>query len=115
MTAKSHRLSAPLAGLMGWLAVAAPAAAQQTPQYYGPHMWHGGWHGWVFGPIMMILFIAVIVAVIVLLVRWLGGAGHGHAPHVPPGKTPLDILKERFARGEIDVTEFEERRKVLED
>jgi len=34
-------------------------------------------------------------------------------PHYPPHRTPVDILKERFARGEIDKNEFEERRRVL--
>ena len=35
---------------------------------------------------------------------------------MPPrrAKTPMDILKERFARGEIDKEEFEERRRILE-
>ncbi len=68
----------------------------------------------IFGPIMMIVFIAVAVVVVVLLVRWLGGPGHGGALPSPPGKTPLDILKERFAKGEIDKEEFEARRCVLE-
>jgi putative membrane protein len=73
------------------------------------------WYGMIFGPIMMITVLATVVVVVVLLVRWLGGSGHGAAPHSPPAKTPLDILKERFARGEIDREEFEERRRVLAD
>ena len=91
-------------------------AQQQTGPGYGSHMWDGGWYGWFFGPIMMIVFIAVAVVVVVLLVRWLGGGAHGHPTHAhPTGKAPLDILKERFARGEIDKDEFEERRRVLGD
>lgn len=85
---------------------------------YGPHMmgWGGGWYGMIFGPLFMILVLAVVIAVAVLLVRWLGGPWHGTASHqVPPGRAPLDILKERFARGEIDKEEFEERRRVLGD
>lgn len=90
------------------------ALAQQTPQYPGPYYWHG-WHGWFFGPIMMIVFIAVTVVVVVSLVRWLGGQGHSMPPRGPLTKTPLDILKERFACGEIDKEEFEKRRSVLGD
>jgi putative membrane protein len=32
----------------------------------------------------------------------------------PSKKTPLDLLKGRFARGEIDKEEYEERRRILE-
>jgi len=104
-----------LTALLG-LATPTIALAQQSQQPdYGPHMWDGGWHGWFFGPLMMIVFIAVVVMVVVLLVRWLGGPHHSGAPYAPPGKTSLEILKERFARGEIDKQEFEERRRVLGD
>lgn len=89
-----------------------------TERYsYGPHMmgWDGGWSGMVFGPLIMILALAAVVAVVLLLARSLGVAGHGAPPQYQgrPGRTPLDILKERFARGEIDKQEFEERRRVL--
>ena len=79
-------------------------------------MWSGGWYGMFFGPLIMIVFIAAIVAVVVLVVRRLGGFGQSAAmpSHDAPGKMPLDILKERFARGEIDKEEFEERRHVLD-
>lgn len=106
------------------LTLAPSAAWAQGPSdagryAYGPHMlwWGGGWYGMIFGPLFMILMLAVVIAVAVLLVRWLGGPWQGAAPHqpAPPLRTPLDILKERFARGEIDKEEFEERRRALGD
>ena len=58
-----------------------------------------------FGPIMMLIFLAVFIAVVYLVMR---GASRGsHGEHA------LGILKERFARGEIDEAEFEQRRRVL--
>ena len=96
--------------------LAATAGADQG-ESYGPHMWSGGgWMGWFAGPVMMVAMITIVVAVVVLIIRWLGGPGHGAMPMpppTPPGKTPLDILKERYARGEIDKEEFEERKRVL--
>jgi putative membrane protein len=71
------------------------------------------WYGMFFGPLMMIAVLVTVVVVAVLLVRWLGGSGQSTPLHYPPGRTALDILKERFARGEIDKEEFEERRRVL--
>ncbi len=105
--------------LINALVIAVLATALMTvptvAQTYGdhPHMGAWGWGGTIFGLIMSIVFLAVAVAAVVLLVRWLGGPGHGGALHRPPGKTPLDILKERFAKGEIDKEEFKEQWRVL--
>lgn len=108
-------IAAMCAALMpGW--AWAQGASDTDRYFYGPHMWWGGgWYGMFFGPLFMILFLTLLIAVVVLLVRWLGGTSQGTMPphQSPPGKTPLDILKERFARGEIDKEEFEERRRVL--
>ena len=60
-----------------------------------------------FGPLMMIIFIAVAVGVAVLIIRWLGGSAYGHPPpQAPTRNKPIDILKERYAQGEIDKEEF---------
>lgn len=97
-----------------------PALAQAGERYsnYGPHMmWGWGWSGFIFGPIMMIVFLGLAVAAIVLILRWMGVVGP--SAHRPPGAggdqgRALDILRERFARGEIDHEEFEARRRTLE-
>ncbi|HEY5597698.1 MAG TPA: SHOCT domain-containing protein [Kiloniellales bacterium] len=91
-----------------------PLAAQAQGYADRPYMWDWGW-GWghmIFGPVMMIVFLGGIVLLVVLAVRWLGTSGHGTAG---TGKQATDILRERFARGEIDKAEFEERRRVLGD
>jgi len=94
---------------------AALAQASTTPETYpyGPHMiWGGGWEGMFFGPLFMVLVIAAVVAIVLLLVRRPGGSWQGTLTP-PPGRTALDILKERFARGEIDKADYEERRRAL--
>ena len=63
------------------------------------------------GGFMWIVWILLIVA-IVWAVKAVWGSGNN-----PPEKrkSALDILKERYARGEIDQQEFEQKRKELED
>jgi putative membrane protein len=98
-------------------AVWAQAPSDAERYGWGPHMmgWGGGWYAMIFGPLFMILFLAVLVAVVVIIIRWLGEPWQGTLPphQLQPARTPLDILKERFARGEIDKAEFEDRRRVL--
>jgi putative membrane protein len=112
-----RRLLNPIVAATTAAAVAAPTWVWAQPPSgagdyaYGPHMMWG--FGMIFGPLFMVLVLALVVAVAVLLVRWLAGPGQGTSPPVPPGRTPLDILRERFARGEVDKDEFEERRRVL--
>tara|TARA_R110002096_G_scaffold70671_1_gene169361 strand:- start:3482 stop:3826 length:345 start_codon:yes stop_codon:yes gene_type:complete len=104
-----------------FLAVYASASlawAQQVDPFCRPSMmWDDGWYGWFLGPVMMILFLAIAVVVVVLIVRWLGGTGHSGsaAPPPPTSKHAIDILKDRFARGEIDKEELEEKRRILEE
>lgn len=112
------RLRLVLSGCAGMVALLAlPALAGAPGDRYGHHMmWDGG--GWfmLFGPLMMLLFLAGFAALVVLGVRWLQSSGQAPGgPPTAPGRAPLDILKERLARGEIEVTEYEERRRALGD
>jgi putative membrane protein len=88
-----------------------PAFAQ--PMFHRD--WDGGpawgWGHMMAGGLMMIVFWIVIVVLGVLFVRWLWRRPHsGPSIH---GPTPLDELKRRFARGEIDEKDYRERKKVL--
>jgi len=70
----------------------------------------GGWGGMAFGGLLMVFWLALIIGLIVLLVRWLSATPVDTAS---PGQDTLEILKQRFARGEIDTQEFEERTRQL--
>ena len=104
-----------LVAVPAYVATMATAGAQPSGSYtQHPHMWGDwGWGGMILGPIMMILFIAAAVAAVVLVLRALG-VGPGR-PAAREGRTALDILDERFARGEIDKDDYEERKRTLSD
>lgn len=70
-------------------------------------MWPGhiGWDGWGMFPLIMPFFmIVVVVAVLYLLFGRRSGQGHESA---------LDILKKRYARGEINQEDFERIKKDI--
>ena len=71
---------------------------------YGLYNDYGGWFG---GGIMMILFWVAVIIFVVWIVREVGGKNNGRS------NSTLDILKERYAKGEIDKKEFEEKKKDL--
>ena len=66
--------------------------------------------GWFGGGLVMGLFWLLVIAGIVALVRM---AMHQGGSHHTATKSALDILKERYAKGEIDKEEFETKKKDL--
>ncbi len=99
------------------LAISLPSQAQALADrsgYWG-HDWGWGWGHMFGGSLMMVLFWGGLILVIVLVVRGFGGrTSHGEAPQKST-RSALDVLEDRFARGEIDKEEFEERKRVLSD
>ncbi|KKU79720.1 MAG: hypothetical protein UY04_C0003G0002 [Parcubacteria group bacterium GW2011_GWA2_47_7] len=69
-----------------------------------------------FGLIFMLIFWGLVILGIISLARsGFGGGyacGHSHSDGAHE-KSPLDILKERYAKGEINKQEFEEKKKDL--
>lgn len=90
--------------------------------------WHMGFDGG-FGIlaiawfVVVVAFWALVIVGLVYLVRWLiradrnsrlpGGSGGAAGPSGMPPSEPLEILRQRYARGEIDEEEYERRRKTL--
>lgn len=83
-----------------------------TNQSYNSMMGGDAVFGFGFGPFFMILWWVLIIAGIVALVKWISGAGASRDTHAG-SKSALDMLKERYAKGEIDKSEFDERKKDL--
>lgn len=84
-----------------------------------------GWGSGSFGWVSMIFWWVLILAGIVAFVKLISGAGQSRDDRGyrdlknyeklarPAGGSALEILKERYARGEIDKKEFEEKKKDL--
>lgn len=78
-------------------------------------MWgHMGDYGWGWGGmgIGMLLFWGILIAFVVLLIRL--SAGSGAFGGRSREKSALDLLKERYARGEIGREEFEQKKRDIE-
>ena len=127
--AHQRRLVALAISLVFAIAALSALAQQQEPTQNVPtrppypygygHMGGWGWHpGLVVAcTIFAVLAIIGIMAIFVWLVRW---AVHGFPfyrqgfHHLLHGRsTALDILEERFARGEIEKAEFEDKRRTI--
>jgi putative membrane protein len=72
---------------------------------------YGGW-GMGFGMLFMLLFWVLVILGIAALIRWMttqSSPGRGTRE-----KSPLNILQERYARGEIDKEEYEQKKRDLQ-
>ena len=72
-----------------------------------------GWGGWILGGLMMLLFWGGLIALAVYTVRAFTNSNQDKAAKTPIQESALDILKRRYARGEIDQTEYEAIRNDL--
>ncbi|UCD36014.1 MAG: SHOCT domain-containing protein [Nitrospiraceae bacterium] len=70
--------------------------------------WDYGW-GMGFGWVSMIVFWVLVVLGIVSVIKMIAGGAH----KTEKPETAMDVLKKRYARGEIDREEFEQKKKDL--
>jgi putative membrane protein len=120
-----------MVGLLAFSVLIAPlqaiAQTQQQPtppqNYYGPGPWHmwgygygGGWPFWGMFP-MMLLFLVLCAVVIFFFARGCMGARHHWSPMSQdwgdPTHSALQILNERFAKGEIQRPEYDEKKAAI--
>jgi putative membrane protein len=74
--------------------------------------WGGGWVSWSMY-LGMIVFWVGVAALIVWGIRGVVGSGHTQAVPQSPRESAGDVLKRRYAAGEIESAEFEQKRRDL--
>ncbi|MGB6394133.1 MAG: SHOCT domain-containing protein [Bradyrhizobium sp.] len=93
----------------------------QPPQWYGPGPWHMwsdgyGWHLWWMFPAMMLFMVLTCAVVVYFLFSRLSGGAHqpgSRDRQWDTGYSALGILDERYARGEIQKEEYQERKAAI--
>ena len=75
-------------------------------------------YGWGMGPdgwLWMLGGLVLLIGIVVLVVRGMGGFNRAadRRTDTSPQQEPMDILRARFARGEISETEFEQAKRAL--
>jgi putative membrane protein len=96
--------------LVSWF-VPGLAFAQERPYDWGWGMHPMGWMGGIWGigmMFMMLLFWVLVIAAIVFAVRWLMSQDKAGR-----GDSAMEILRQRYARGEINKEEFEAKKRDL--
>lgn len=99
------RITGSLATLMAGTEPALAGPGNPSDSTFG-HTMYGSGHGW-WGGFGMLLFWGLIIAVAVFAVRALTDKRQGDM------RDPIEILRERHARGEIDEAEFRRRKQEL--
>lgn len=99
--------------ILGSLSAVAPVLSG-CAGFYGPGPGRGpgmmGYGMYGYGGIMWLIVIALAIVAIYIFVRL---AGKGRAVGGVTTETPLEILKKRYARGEISREQFEEMKKDI--
>jgi len=108
------KLKAPLAGAAVGSLTTGVAHAQwrgpMGPGMMGDYGWGMGW----FGGIFMLLFWGAIIVGLFLAIRWLWVSSAHGTRKSELKDSALEILRQRYARGEIGKEEFEEKKKDLQ-
>lgn len=81
--------------------------------YYNDNGWGWGWGPMLIGMTLMLLFWVAVIFVVVYAIRAFGRDGHTRSGSDAAEDRALATLRERYARGEIDHAEYEERRRIL--
>ena len=103
-----HALTTLIAATGTTFISAAARADAGTGAFHGDHqmMWGNGF----MGPMMMLVMLVIGIVVIVIILKAFGLGGNSNDN---TQENALNILNERFAKGEIDKDEYEERKSVL--
>ncbi len=108
---KNTKTALIIGGILLALAIVVPLIWRAvTGWQYGGWGMMGGLSWWWFMPIFMILFWGLVIWGIVALVRGLSGPRGSDSSKAD---SALEVLKRRYARGEINKEEYEEKKKDL--